>query len=467
MPADKTTPRRKNLVNALLDTLTGSEREKECIKLVDTTENSKRDPVGNSSGGKTWYLQELCNLANEMGQPDLIYKFMDLANHQASLNSKRGAAFGFSKIAKLAGDALQPHLRQLVPRLVRYQYDPDKNVQDAMSHIWKSLVADSKKTIDEYLDLIIEDMLVQCLSRLWRSREASCLALADLIQGRKFDQVGKHLKNIWIEAFRAMDDIKETVRTSGERLCRAVTSLTLRLCDISLTEISDAKKAMDVVLPLLLTDGIMSKVDDIRKASITIVTKLAKGAGIAIRPHLSELVVCMLESLSSLEDQTLNYVERHAENAGIQTEKLENLRISIAKGSPLWETLSLCIEVVDDQSLEQLVPRLSQLARSGVGLNTSQVGRHRRQRGNGSLSFCGNVFSDHGNLSDGSGVLGDNVFHDEFRFHGIRSGQAKLVEASSKDGGLYVRGMAYEVELGKYLAMVFSGLAVLVMIADR
>lgn len=73
-----------------------------------------------------------------------------------------------------------------------------------------------------------------------------------------------------------MDDIKETVRTAGERLCRAVTSLTLRLCDISLTEISDARKAMDIVLPLLLTDGIMSKVDDIRKASITIVTKLAK-----------------------------------------------------------------------------------------------------------------------------------------------------------------------------------------------
>ncbi|GKB30761.1 hypothetical protein Tco_0870162 [Tanacetum coccineum] len=46
-------------------------------------------------------------------------------------------------------------------------------------------------------------------------------------------------------------------------------------------------------------------------------------------------------------------------------------------------------------------------------------------------------------------VLGDNVFRDEFR-----------------GGSLYVRGMAYEVELGKYLAMVFSGLAVLVMIAD-
>ncbi|CAH1427060.1 unnamed protein product [Lactuca virosa] len=362
---------KKNLVSALVGTLTGTGKRKRAVKLVEDTEVFQEGSIGGTlSGGKLSTYKELCNLANEMGQPDLIYKFMDLANHQASLNSKRGAAFGFSKIAKLAGDALQPYLRQLVPRLVRYQYDPDKNVQDAMAHIWKSLVADSKKTIDEYLDLIIEDMLVQCGSRLWRSREASCLALADLIQGRKFNQVGKHLKNIWTAAFRAMDDIKETVRKSGERLCRAVTSLTLRLCDISLTEISDAKNTMDIVLPLLLTDGIMSKVDDIRKSSITIVTKLAKGAGIAIRPHLSELVCCMLESLSSLEDQGLNYVEMHAANAGIQTEKLENLRISIAKSSPLWETLDLCIDVVDDQSLEQLVPRLSQLARSGVGLNT-------------------------------------------------------------------------------------------------
>lgn len=81
------------------------------------------------NGGKISTYKELCSLANEMGQPDLIYKFMDLANYHTSLNSKRGAAFGFSKIAKLAGEALEPHLRLLIPRLVRYQYDPDKNVQ--------------------------------------------------------------------------------------------------------------------------------------------------------------------------------------------------------------------------------------------------------------------------------------------------------------------------------------------------
>lgn len=100
------------------------------LQLMEDSEVFQEGSIGESiSGGKLSTYKELCNLANEMGQPDLIYKFMDLANYQASLNSKRGAAFGFSKIAKQAGDALLPHLRILIPRLVRYQYDPDKNVQ--------------------------------------------------------------------------------------------------------------------------------------------------------------------------------------------------------------------------------------------------------------------------------------------------------------------------------------------------
>lgn len=161
---------KRDLVNALVGTLTGTSKRKKAIKvwkfnalmfwllfffcfilrrkgekwhiflliydacnifqLTEDSEVFQESTVGQSpGGGKLSTYKELCNMANEMGQPDLIYKFMDLANYQASLNSKRGAAFGFSKIAKQAGEVLQPFVRSLVPRLVRYQYDPDKNVQ--------------------------------------------------------------------------------------------------------------------------------------------------------------------------------------------------------------------------------------------------------------------------------------------------------------------------------------------------
>lgn len=73
-----------------------------------------------------------------------------------------------------------------------------------------------------------------------------------------------------------MDDIKETVRNAGDRLCRAVSSLTGRLCDVSLTPEPEARQTMGTVLPLLLTEGITSKVESVRKASISMVTKLAK-----------------------------------------------------------------------------------------------------------------------------------------------------------------------------------------------
>lgn len=46
------------------------------------------------SGGSLTTYKELCALATDLGQPDLLYKFMDLANHAASLQSSRGAAFG-------------------------------------------------------------------------------------------------------------------------------------------------------------------------------------------------------------------------------------------------------------------------------------------------------------------------------------------------------------------------------------
>ena len=85
-----------------------------------------------------------------------MYRFMDLANYQSALNSRRGAAFGFAKIAKQAGEALKPHLGVLVPKLLRLQYDPAKALQEAMGGIWRALVAEPKKTIQEYWAEIME-----------------------------------------------------------------------------------------------------------------------------------------------------------------------------------------------------------------------------------------------------------------------------------------------------------------------
>lgn len=60
--------------------------------------------VSAGGAGLTTY-RELCSLANDLGQPDLIYRFMDLARASSALSAKRGAAVGVARIARLAATA--------------------------------------------------------------------------------------------------------------------------------------------------------------------------------------------------------------------------------------------------------------------------------------------------------------------------------------------------------------------------
>lgn len=72
---------------------------------------------------------------------------MQLANHNAIWNSKKGAAFGFSSIAEKCSEHLQAHLPKIIPKLYRYQYDPTPSIQASMQNIWHSLVSEPQKMV--------------------------------------------------------------------------------------------------------------------------------------------------------------------------------------------------------------------------------------------------------------------------------------------------------------------------------
>ena len=123
-------------------------------------------------GSNLTTYQSILSLAADMNQPDLVYRFMSLASHHAIWNSRRGASMGFGSIAAQATRELQPHLPKLVPRLFRYQFDPNQKVAESMKSIWFTLVKEPRKTIDEYFDLIMKDLLQNLGDRMWRVREA-------------------------------------------------------------------------------------------------------------------------------------------------------------------------------------------------------------------------------------------------------------------------------------------------------
>jgi proteasome component ECM29 len=78
-------------------------------------------------------------------------------------------------------------------------------------------------------------------NKQWRTREAACNAMADILVNKSFAQVAPFLEELWNRCFKVLDDVKETVRKSAEMLCRSLSSLTLRLCDPANTSVDDVR----------------------------------------------------------------------------------------------------------------------------------------------------------------------------------------------------------------------------------
>ncbi|KAM7419137.1 hypothetical protein PAMA_016317 [Pampus argenteus] len=353
----------QELVSTLVETLMTGKRVRHAVS--EDTEVFQGEGLGKTPDGHSLSTyKELCSLASDLNQPDLVYKFMNLANHHAMWNSRKGAAFGFHMIAAKAGEQLAPFLPQLVPRLYRYQFDPNLSIRQAMTSIWDALVTD-KTLVDKYLKEILHDVISNLTSSTWRVRESSCLALNDLIRGRQADDLIDHLAEMWETLFRVLDDIKESVRKAADLALKTLSKVCTRMCESSG---SAAQRCVAALLPTLLEKGIVSNVSEVRSLSIQTLVKISKTAGARLKPHASRLIPSLLEALSTLEPQVLNYLSLRATEQ--EKSAMDAARLSAAKSSPMMETINMCLQHLDVSVLGELVPRLCELLKSGVGLGT-------------------------------------------------------------------------------------------------
>jgi len=90
--------------------------------------------------------------------------------------------------------------------------------------------------------------------------------------------VAPFLKDLWLRCFRGIDDIKETVRKAAMALFRALSSLSVRLCDPVYTNIEQAKETVAIILPFLLSEGLHSPVKEVLALAMDQIQKICKGA---------------------------------------------------------------------------------------------------------------------------------------------------------------------------------------------
>lgn len=271
------------LVNRLVEALVGGAGPKKSIKpaatsvesgLKITNENEEifsKDQIGKTpEGGNITTYKELCSLASDLNRPDLIYQFMNLAHHNSIWNTRRGAAFGFNHIINMSSEALQPYLASIVPKLFRYQFDPNARIQQSMSSIWHSIIKqqDHKKIVDDYLLEILVDLEQNILSPLWRVRESCCTALCDLIKGgRNLESISMKFGQFWRLLFKVADDIKESVRVAAELTLKSLQRVTISY-STSVSNVAVCQQTINSVLPILIVDGLQNNIQEVRSISV-------------------------------------------------------------------------------------------------------------------------------------------------------------------------------------------------------
>ncbi|XP_060801096.1 proteasome-associated protein ECM29 homolog [Amyelois transitella] len=352
---------RQQLVSQLAEQLAGGARA--AVRVTADTQLFEEGQLGTApTGGNLSTYKELCSLASDLNQPDLLYKFMHLAHHNAVWNSKRGAAFGFHSIAISAGAKLSAQLPRIVPRLYRYRFDPTPRIQNSMAAIWQALVPDTHSTVQKYHKEILDDLVTNLTSNQWRVRMSCCNALADLLRGAKsLHESLPQLPTIWTQLFRVMDDVHEGTRQAAATTANVLSKLCIRASDVS--QGKDGKEIVSAILPVLLDTGITNVVREVRSVSLQTVSKLVTAAGESLKPFLDKLIPALVGAAGELESAKLSYLSTALTDSNTR-DTLDELRANAARHHYTTDTVVKCMPYIDIEVMKETLPKILELMKS-------------------------------------------------------------------------------------------------------
>lgn len=315
-------------------------------------------------------------------------------------------------------EALRPHLGKLIPRLLRAKHDPNKQTREQMETLWLSLTgggAEAREAITQNLLTTIDALIDDAGAKLWRARVGACGALAEVIVGRSWIDLGGgasvleddevmlktstnatkaavRLLRLWRVSVRAVDDIRLPVRESGETLARSVRSLTVRLCDpkAALSSVDfviapdnerrdaedAAKAAAATSLRWLIQNGLDQPCAEVVGVCISCLIGIVE----VVQPEtleqvLPELIGSLLMAISGLEPAAINYLQVRAAGSSSSEsyDRLEQARLQVMQSGPITKALTKCLDMIPHVELktqQAIVPQLDSALRGGAGFAT-------------------------------------------------------------------------------------------------
>eukprot|EP00592_Proboscia_alata_P011054 CAMPEP_0194364980 /NCGR_PEP_ID=MMETSP0174-20130528/12930_1 /TAXON_ID=216777 /ORGANISM="Proboscia alata, Strain PI-D3" /LENGTH=2864 /DNA_ID=CAMNT_0039139339 /DNA_START=143 /DNA_END=8734 /DNA_ORIENTATION=+ len=401
----------------------------------DYVENTEQGGVVGMSEAALGAYREMAAAALAVDRPDVLYSLLLLSvSHPVWVSPGYSSRYCASALVGNDNDrtnfptagnvattatnttellkVLRPHFAKLVPRLLRGCHDPNKQTREQIGSLWKRLMgstsgSESRSIIGLHLLPTIDTLISDASSKLWRARVGACGALAEVIVGRSWEELGGgdgidrdddidyesltssvsfnagaavRLLRLWRMCTRALDDVRLNVRESGDLLARSVKSLTTRLSDptatiatndgstFSIMPTQDAEEsaaaAAGTSLNWLVVYGLnlpCAEATGVCVSALLGIIEVARPS--TLRSVLPQLIGSLAMAISGLEPAALNYLQVRA-SASSSTERgdqLERLRLQMAQSGPISEALTKCLDMLRFVGVECQRQALSQL----------------------------------------------------------------------------------------------------------
>jgi len=387
-------------------------------------ETSNGVDVGGAAGVSEASLgayREMASAAVACGRPDILYSMLIMSvSHSIWFSTeKRRDSYGSSALGENFNNeevkiALRPFLGQLLPRILRACNDPNKQTREQMETLWIGLTGggeEGREAISDNLRPTMDALVEETSSKYWRARVGACGALSQICVGRSWKDIGGggpildenydlvmsktasestpggiRLLRLWRAVIRSLDDVRITVRESGEALGRSVRSLTIYLCNPHVDSDSgstrniaererDAVSASATVLRWLLRNGLKQQCPEAAGICISALIGIIDIAKPAIlEALLSDVIYALLMAMSNLEPAAFSYLAVREEEGSDAYQHLSRLRIQASQNSPLATALRNCVDLVPKSSSlryqEAIVPAIESAIRKSSGMAT-------------------------------------------------------------------------------------------------
>ena len=400
---------KQKLVKDLSKALSGAQNFSELQEKEDDFELSIEYGPGSPESKKIKTFKELCDIANEIGHSELIYQFLSIHRHLNHYKNIQRAAGSLQGIL-MEDEQVKNDLLKTIPKIFLMTYDYNEDIRDTMKEVMGTLIPPEKESqiIKEKWDDIISELLEALNNKNeFRKRLAGLNALSDIIEKEEWSKVKAIFETLFVKSFKLIDDPNDNVKRGALSLLKTLKKITLRNGNIyTCTNTSELREIYAIVLPLVLTKGIVSHLEVVKFYSInllfeiletskeeSVVDKLkvknsredrqlnytynskAKMREI-MQPYLKDIIILTLECISDFEDGIWNRIEQ--EVASFQQKSgsadlshyLNDQRIKSSRESVFYDILSNCKELLSEEVLDESIPELIKVIKKGVGIST-------------------------------------------------------------------------------------------------